>query len=88
MKIKTEIKPTLQCCFKYLVLQTNLVHEDRFTVNYHDFYYYIGAAIALSSTICNGFLNITISCCTQVKSVVLLWWAGIGAIFASFICEF
>jgi drug/metabolite transporter (DMT)-like permease len=69
-----------------LVVLFGQVHEDRFTVNYHNHYYYIGAAIALSSTVCNGFLNITISCCTQVKSMILLWWAGIGSIFASFVC--
>jgi len=30
-------------------------------------------------------VNITISYCQEVQSLVLLWWAGIGAIIFSFI---
>ena len=62
-----------------------LVYEDRETINYHQSYYHIGAIIALSSTVCNGFLNITINYCKQVESIVLLFWAGIGAILVSLI---
>jgi len=70
-----------------LVIQPTFIfdHLPNLTPNYHDYYYYIGAAVALSSAIFDGFVNITISYCQEVQTLVLLWWAGIGAIICSFI---
>ena len=61
------------------------VHKDRNTINYHNKWYYIGAIIALSSAMCDGFLNITINYCQQVESFVLMWWAAIGGLIFSLI---
>ena len=70
-----------------LVIQPTFIfhHLPNITLNYHDYYYYLGAIIALSSAVFDGFVNITISYCQEVQSLVLLWWAGIGAIICSFI---
>ena len=55
--------------------------------DYHnDDYYYIGAVIALSCAVCRGFLNISINHCHNIKSVILLFWSGIGATFFSLVC--
>ena len=84
----TNPKRNVQTTFlikKKILFLVILVYEDRETINYHQSYYHIGAIIALSSTVCNGFLNITINYCKQVESIVLLFWAGIGAILVSLI---
>ena len=67
------------------VVLFNHVYQDRQTIDYHNPYYHIGAAIAMSSTVFSGFLFISINSCKDVESIVLLWWAGIGAIISSFI---
>ena len=61
------------------------LNEEHIENNYRNGHYYIGTIIALSAAISSGFLNITINYCQDVKPVVLLWWAGIGAIFFSLI---
>ena len=70
-----------------LVIQPTFIfdHFPNPGLNHHDYYYYIGAVIALSSAFFDGFVNIAISYCQEVQSLVLLWWAGIGAIIFSFI---
>ena len=42
--------------------------------------YYIGVAVALVSTVFDGFLNIAINVCKEMPSLVLLWWAGVGGL--------
>ena len=70
-----------------LVIQPTFIFDNlqNLTPSYHNYYYYLGAVIALSSAVFDGFVNITISYCQEVQSLVLLWWAGIGAILCSFI---
>ena len=55
------------------------------STDYHDKWYYIGAIIALSSAMCDGFLNITINYCNEVPSNVLMWWAAVGGLIFSLI---
>ena len=70
-----------------LVIQPTFIfdHFLNLSPNHHDYYYYIGAVIALSAALFDGFVNIAINYCEEVESLVLLWWAGIGAIIFSFI---
>jgi drug/metabolite transporter (DMT)-like permease len=70
-----------------LVIQPTFIfnHFPNLTPNHHDYYYYIGAVVALSAALFDGFVNIAINYCKQVQPLVLLWWAGIGAIIFSFI---
>lgn len=42
-------------------------------------------AIALSSALADGFLNVAINLCHRVPSLVLLWWTGIGGLLVSLI---
>ena len=69
---------------KFIFDYLNL-NEEPIETTFRNGYYYIGAIIALLSALCSGFLNITINYCQNVKPVVLLWWAGIGAIFFSLV---
>jgi drug/metabolite transporter (DMT)-like permease len=70
-----------------LVIQPTFIfdHFPNLTLDHHDYYYYIGAVVALSAALFDGFVNIAINYCQEVQSIVLLWWAGIGAIIFSFI---
>jgi len=45
--------------------------------------YFIGVAIALSSALLQGFLNVSVNFCQKVPSLVLLFWAGIGGLVVS-----
>ena len=47
--------------------------------------YYIGAAIAGSSAIISGLLNIAVNYCREVNSLVLLFWSGVGGLLVSLI---
>ena len=42
-------------------------------------------AIALSSTIFTGLINVTINFCKDIKSLVLLWWSGVGSLVVGLI---
>ena len=53
--------------------------------NTHNHWYFIGAVVALAAAFTDGIINVSISWCSEVKSYVLLWWAGIGGIIAALI---
>ena len=49
----------------------------------HDGMYYIGVGLALGSAITDGFLNVAISYCQEVESLVLLWWTAFSSLIVS-----
>lgn len=59
--------------------------DERYIAQPHDHLYYIGVAIALSSAVVDGFLNVAINMCQEVPSIVLLWWTGFGGLLVSFV---
>lgn len=73
-------------CGIVLMIGTLLVIQPEFlftSPENHDEVYYIGASIALASAVADGFLNVSISCCEEINSLVLLWWTGFGGIIVS-----
>lgn len=69
-------------------MYADLLHATKnsaMSAQFHNPLYYIGVAIALSSAIADGFLNVAINLCQQVPPLVLLWWTGLGGIFVSLI---
>ena len=59
------------------------VETSRQEIFYRSKLYYIGAIIAFSAAMIKGILNISISQCSKVKSVVLMWWTGFEGFFVA-----
>ncbi len=66
-------------------LLKNLLTVPIQDVQVHDKYYFIGVAIALSSALADGCLNVAINFCQQINSLVLLWWTGLGGLIVSLV---
>ena len=47
--------------------------------------YYIGAILGVSTAALDGLVNISISFCSEVHSLVLLWWSGLGGLLVALI---
>ena len=47
--------------------------------------YYIGAILGVLTAALDGLVNISINFCSEVHSLVLLWWSGLGGLIVSFI---
>ena len=47
--------------------------------------YYIGAILGVSTAALDGMVNISINFCSEVHSLVLLWWSGLGGLLVSLI---
>ena len=42
--------------------------------------YYLGALLGISTAVFHGIINVSITLCIEVHSLVLLWWSGIGTL--------
>ena len=47
--------------------------------------YYIGAILGVSTAALDGLVNISISFCAEIHSLVLLWWSGLGGFLVALI---
>ena len=69
---------------KHLISPFFLSENEGSNVEHNDMYY-VGVIIGLSAAIAGGLLNITVSFCKDIHSLVLLWWSGIGGLLVSVI---
>ena len=45
--------------------------------------YYVGAIFGISVAVIDGLTNVAISFCSEVNSLVLLWWSSVGGVIAT-----
>ena len=63
-----------------LVVQPPLIFglKDTYSIDY-----YIGVGLAITAALADGVINVSINLCSDIESLVLLWWSGLCGLLLS-----